>query len=397
MVCPLCKNPTPASTNGVAANKQPATLPAATTSVTRLCAACCSMIALLRPKSSLPAPAGRFSSAALASSNLREVDLSQAATAAPVTAASAVFIASEEAYLTPLEEGLAAEYPSVSAASSELEPALEYDTPFRPAEALIWHEDFETTPAPAPAEETLAEDHPPLANDVTNEAFPAVADNVAWSAEADLQAADGEVKKLDGTEINDVPASWDATDDYSVLLAKEEKPLGKRLLPLAAVLLVVVLVAAYFLIFQPLFASRGEENALASEAASSPVPTSAAAVTEPAQSSQAPATPAASPAPAPPTDNPNLADVTAGQGKFALQAASFPNADGAEEFSKRLIRAGVPAYVVTANLAGKGTWYRVRIGRFLTSTEAEAYAEQAKQRSKAAGVNLQLVVCDFAK
>jgi cell division septation protein DedD len=62
-----------------------------------------------------------------------------------------------------------------------------------------------------------------------------------------------------------------------------------------------------------------------------------------------------------------------------------------------LVRAGVPAYIMSIDIPRRGKWFRVRVGRFPTADEAGKYAPQARQRARAAGISLELIVCDFEK
>ena len=80
------------------------------------------------------------------------------------------------------------------------------------------------------------------------------------------------------------------------------------------------------------------------------------------------------------------------QGRFALQAAAFPTQAGADELAEKLKSAGVPSYVVSADLAGRGRWFRVRVGRFNTAEDAQKFAGEAQLRGKAAGMSLQFIV-----
>src|SRR5262249_10574039 len=132
-----------------------------------------------------------------------------------------------------------------------------------------------------------------------------------------------------------------------------------------------------------------------------------------ASSSQTPAAsqPAANPEPAAGTSNPTkpnpVAATPAGAeaavaandagARYALQAASFPNAAAAGEFVSKLVRAGVPAYVVSAEIPKRGRWYRVRVGRFSTPDDANRFANDAKLRARSAGITLPLVLCDYEK
>jgi hypothetical protein len=59
----------------------------------------------------------------------------------------------------------------------------------------------------------------------------------------------------------------------------------------------------------------------------------------------------------------------------------------ANMFADRLKNAAIPAYVVRA-IAGGNVWYRVRIGRFATVDEARLYANEARNRARAAGIEM---------
>jgi cell division protein FtsN len=84
-------------------------------------------------------------------------------------------------------------------------------------------------------------------------------------------------------------------------------------------------------------------------------------------------------------------------GRFSLQAAAFPVQAGAEELAEKLRRAGVPAYVVSADMGKRGIWYRVRVGRFETAEEAKRYSNDAQLRGKSVGITLQLIVCQYER
>ena len=83
------------------------------------------------------------------------------------------------------------------------------------------------------------------------------------------------------------------------------------------------------------------------------------------------------------------------QGRFSLQAAAFPTETGAEEFAGKLRHARVPSYVVPADLARRGTWFRVRIGRFNSADDAQRFAREAQLRARTVGMSLQLIVCQY--
>jgi cell division protein FtsN len=67
--------------------------------------------------------------------------------------------------------------------------------------------------------------------------------------------------------------------------------------------------------------------------------------------------------------------------RYTLQVASYPNKDGAEQDVKRLKQNGYAAFIVAADVPGKGVWYRVRLGSFSNKASAEKLQKdvQAKQ------------------
>src|SRR6185369_12171905 len=91
--------------------------------------------------------------------------------------------------------------------------------------------------------------------------------------------------------------------------------------------------------------------------------------------------------PTPPDEN--------GNGKYSLQAASFPNIAAANEFAQKLKGARIPSYVISTDLKRRGTWFRVRVGRFNTPEDAQRFAAEAQLRAKAVGMSLQLITCQF--
>jgi cell division septation protein DedD len=65
-----------------------------------------------------------------------------------------------------------------------------------------------------------------------------------------------------------------------------------------------------------------------------------------------------------------------------------PNEGEATNMVARLQSAGLPAYVVRADLGNRGLWYRVRLGGFATHEEAQRFATEARSRAAAAGVQI---------
>lgn len=61
------------------------------------------------------------------------------------------------------------------------------------------------------------------------------------------------------------------------------------------------------------------------------------------------------------------------EGQFQLQVSSFRTRDEADQFAVELRSRGHRAYVTSAEVEGRGIWYRVRIGPFSTQAEAAKY------------------------
>ena len=77
------------------------------------------------------------------------------------------------------------------------------------------------------------------------------------------------------------------------------------------------------------------------------------------------------------------AEVAAGSaGNFQLQVSSFKTQPEGEAFAAALRRRGHHAYVEAADVPGRGTWYRVRVGPFKHKRSAQLYRQdfEAKER-----------------
>jgi len=72
--------------------------------------------------------------------------------------------------------------------------------------------------------------------------------------------------------------------------------------------------------------------------------------------------------------------ATGSPGGFQLQVSSFRKEKRAEGFATRLRRSGHHAYVESALVPGKGTWYRVRVGPFKNRWEAMRYRKEFEKR-----------------
>ncbi len=66
-------------------------------------------------------------------------------------------------------------------------------------------------------------------------------------------------------------------------------------------------------------------------------------------------------------------------GRFTIQVGSFPKKEEAELVASRLVSRGHGAYVVMADIANKGTWYRVRVGHYKDRLAAQGDAEKLAQ------------------
>jgi tetratricopeptide (TPR) repeat protein len=69
-----------------------------------------------------------------------------------------------------------------------------------------------------------------------------------------------------------------------------------------------------------------------------------------------------------------------GKGKYAIQIGASPDKVGAENLLNQLRNVGIECYIVQANLSGKGTFYRVRTGRFERQEEAKKAALEMKSK-----------------
>lgn len=66
------------------------------------------------------------------------------------------------------------------------------------------------------------------------------------------------------------------------------------------------------------------------------------------------------------------------EGRYTVQLASFPDIQDAREMEQALKSRTYPAYIEKADLAEKGTWYRVKVGKFATREEASEYGNDIK-------------------
>jgi cell division septation protein DedD len=65
-------------------------------------------------------------------------------------------------------------------------------------------------------------------------------------------------------------------------------------------------------------------------------------------------------------------------GKYTIQIGAFQKEEDAKQIVNKLKSKGYPAFIKTADIPGKGTWYRVRVGTFSTRVTAKLYAANLK-------------------
>jgi cell division septation protein DedD len=77
----------------------------------------------------------------------------------------------------------------------------------------------------------------------------------------------------------------------------------------------------------------------------------------------------------------NVTPVEPGHpGPYLLQVGSFRTEPEASAFALALRERGHKAYIETAQIARRGTWYRVRVGPFYSTREATAYRNEFERR-----------------
>jgi cell division protein FtsN len=69
-------------------------------------------------------------------------------------------------------------------------------------------------------------------------------------------------------------------------------------------------------------------------------------------------------------------------GAFTLQLSAFQTRDEADRFVARLRDRGYAPYIVAAEVANKGTWYRVRMGSFPSRDAASRYLSDFKRETQ---------------
>lgn len=76
----------------------------------------------------------------------------------------------------------------------------------------------------------------------------------------------------------------------------------------------------------------------------------------------------------------------AADGSWTLQLSAYQDKGEAERFAAGLRDKGYAPYIVEAAIAGKGTWFRVRMGRFGSKDAASTYLSDFKRETSIAGI-----------
>lgn len=273
------------------------------------------------------------------------------------------------------------------------------------AEPQRWHQTLVQAPAPT-EDEIIQPEQPIYQEDVTPTVYHEEGAQPVYQTEP--------VHSHDPWE-NPLPAGETSLNEWPILVQTNKRKSATKLKAVLGVVVIAALSAAgYFFAYKPFFANQpaaGQTAAAINPPAPPPIDTASPSSkpSTPSDSAQPSATmpsattpsSAVAPATTPTGDKQNMTpaptDPTSGEGAFSLQAMSSSSHDEANKFSEKLMRAGVSAYVVQADIPGRGRWYRVRIGRFGTREEAMKYGEQSKMRAKAAGVKLDLIVSPYEK
>jgi DedD protein len=80
---------------------------------------------------------------------------------------------------------------------------------------------------------------------------------------------------------------------------------------------------------------------------------------------------------------PKPPQATAPNGAWTLQLGASLNREDAERQASRLREKGYAPYIMTAEVPGKGTWYRVRMGSFPSKDAATRYLQDFKRETQA--------------
>lgn len=120
-------------------------------------------------------------------------------------------------------------------------------------------------------------------------------------------------------------------------------------------------------------------------------PDKAAEAQKVAEAPKAPEAPKAEAAPAPTRPEPPKAEpkpapkAEAKSGAFTVQVGALPSRSEADAVVSKLRSKGLSPYVVEADVPGKGTFYRVRLGKFRSREDAKRYLEDLQRETSVSG------------
>lgn len=183
-----------------------------------------------------------------------------------------------------------------------------------------------------------------------------------------------------------------------VVEAQRQSTFAKLKAPIAVGVLAVLAILIYFA-FWPSAEKPQDQISVATPELDGQAKPEASTTADAQTPTAAPASDAAATTPAQPIPSQSAAsDEGNAQWKYSLQAMASQNEEEAKQFAEKLVRSGVAAYVVSADLGQRGKWHRVRVGRFLTAEEATRFINEARERARAAGVGLkELNLCAYEK
>lgn len=73
---------------------------------------------------------------------------------------------------------------------------------------------------------------------------------------------------------------------------------------------------------------------------------------------------------------------TSADGDWTLQLSASQNREEADKFASRLRDRGYAPYIIEAEVPNKGTWFRVRMGRFASKDAAQRYLQDFRRETK---------------
>lgn len=81
-------------------------------------------------------------------------------------------------------------------------------------------------------------------------------------------------------------------------------------------------------------------------------------------------------------DKPQLPPAEFEGGKYSIQLSSSQEKKRSLHIVEGLKKKGYPAFLEEVDIKGKGTWYRVKVGRFSSREDAAKYARLMKKRDR---------------